>query len=169
MDHLPPDKPGRKDRAKETEAERIIMYTRISPKVTILPAAAICFLLTGGCSLLGIDLSERGSKSRPDEQISAKDIRPDLDFSGEIPDCITAGERLAEYIQVGMTLGDVKRLVGRPFYESPGSWRWSNNFVKDGLPKVSYRLGVAHDGAKVSSLQVETFNCDTSELSSEEK
>ena len=152
-----------------TEAERIIMYTRISPKVTILPAAAICFLLAGGCSLLGIDLSEKRSKSRPAEQISAKDIRPDLDYSGEIPDCITAGERLAEYIQVGMTLGDVKRLVGRPFYQTPSSWSWSNNFVEKGLPKVRFPLGVAHDGAKVNSLHVETFNCGTSELSSEEK
>ena len=145
-------------------------YIRIFPVVTSpliamgsklsnLMCIVTSILLISGCAVF--------SNSEPVEpvepvqagQLPASQLKPEIDHSGETPDCVTAGERLAEHIEVGMTLKDVTRLVGQPFYQLPGSWRWSNTFGSSGIPTVRFLIGAAHPDSKVTSVVTENFNC----------
>lgn len=86
-------------------------------------------------------------------------VKPELDFSAELPGCVTAGERLAENIQVGMTLNEVLRLVGRPKFKLPGSWWWSSSFSENGIPVVKFQLGPGSGSTPVTSFLSDTENC----------
>lgn len=91
--------------------------------------------------------------------IPAVKVKPDLDYSEELPDCVTAGERLAENIQVGMTLDEVIRLVGKPRYKLPGSWWWSASFSEKGVPVVKFRIGAGIGTKPITSFLADTEDC----------
>jgi len=55
-------------------------------------------------------------------------VKPDIDYSGETPGCMVAAQRLVDNVEVGMTLKDVTRLVGKPRYKITGSWWWKKKY-----------------------------------------
>ena len=86
-------------------------------------------------------------------------IKPEIDYSSETPDCETAGTRLAEYIDVGMTLGDVRRLVGSPTFRLPTTWWWSRGFSKTGKPYIEFPLVTGNDDIKITNVVSDISGC----------
>ncbi len=93
-----------------------------------------------------------------DKTIMVADINPALDYSGEVPDCRTAAQRIAENVQVGMRMADVRRLVGRPKLVFPGSWWWTEGLSLGGRPNVRFSLGVS-ENVSVSSVSSDSSKC----------
>jgi len=95
------------------------------------------------------------------EPIPAPTYKPEIDYSGESPDCETAGQRIKKHVKVGMTLREVRRLVGNPRYKIPGSWWWSNSFSlkKSARPTVTFPPAPADDDLKVLSFTASTTGC----------
>ena len=85
-------------------------------------------------------------------------IDPSLDYSGEVPDCKTAAQRIADNVQIGMRLADVRRVVGRPKIVFPGSWWWSDGFSLGGRPNVRFSPGVS-EAVEVSAVSIESSSC----------
>lgn len=86
-------------------------------------------------------------------------VSPELDYSDESPDCLTAANRLAENVEVGMPLDEVIRLVGKPRYKLPGSWWWGAAFSEKGVPVVKFQLGPGVGTKPVTSFLSETESC----------
>lgn len=103
--------------------------------------------------------SHNFSKEEVEASIPAGTIKPDIDYSAESPDCETAAQRIAENIQVGMTLADVKRLVGKPRVVLPGSFWWTPGFSLSGKPTVRYAFGPAEDNVPVTAFSTDTSGC----------
>lgn len=104
-----------------------------------------------GC--VGLELKEKKAT------IPVGQIKPEVDFSAETPDCITAGERIAANLQEGMALGDVIRLVGKPGWKLPGSWWWTQSFDNVGKPFVKFDLGARSMDTAVKSFSADTSDC----------
>jgi len=85
-------------------------------------------------------------------------IDPNLDYSGEVPDCRTAAQRIEDNVQIGMSLADVRRVVGRPRVVFPGSWWWSDGLSLGGRPSVRFTPGLSENVA-VSSVSIESSSC----------
>jgi len=81
-----------------------------------------------------------------------------LDYSGEVPDCKTAAQRIADNVQIGMRLAEVRRVVGRPKIVFPGSWWWSEGFSLGGRPNVRFSPGLSED-VEVSAVSIESSSC----------
>lgn len=86
-------------------------------------------------------------------------VKPELDYSNDQPDCETTAQRIADNVQVGMTLADVRRLVGSPRVILPGSWWWTEGFSTKGRPHVRYPFGPSGDDVPVTSVSTDTSNC----------
>ncbi|OED44487.1 hypothetical protein AB833_01555 [Chromatiales bacterium (ex Bugula neritina AB1)] len=82
--------------------------------------------------------SKPGDSQPAREKIDGSKVKPELDYSKESPDCVTAGQRIADNLQVGMSQKDVLRLVGKPKFRLPGNWWWSFSFDKTGKPIVFF-------------------------------
>lgn len=93
------------------------------------------------------------------ESIPVGSIKPDLDFSADAPDCVTAAQRIEDNLQIGMTLADVRRLVGPPRVVLPGSWWWTAGFGNEGLPNVRYAFGPGDDDVQISSVSTDSSSC----------
>ena len=93
-----------------------------------------------------------------DESIMLADIDPNLDYSDEVPDCKTAAQRIADNVQIGMRLADVRRVVGRPKFVFPGTWWWTEGFSTGGRPHVRFSPGISED-VPISSVSTETSGC----------
>ncbi len=94
------------------------------------------------------------------EVVPFNTIKPELDYSAESPDCELAAQRIKDNLVVGMTLADVKRLVGQPRLIMPGSWWWTAGFSKStGKPRVSYPLGPSADDVPITSFRSNTDGC----------
>jgi outer membrane protein assembly factor BamE (lipoprotein component of BamABCDE complex) len=121
-------------------------------KITSPIAVIICvvFLLAAGCRSSGI---------RTADTERAVTVSPDLDYSNTVPDCETAGKRIAESIKVGMPVSEVLRLVGKPAYRFPGSWWWSNTFDKEGWPYIQYDALFGTKDGKITRVSSDTTNC----------
>ena len=76
-------------------------------------------------------------------------IAPNIDNSSTVPDCVTAGERIAQYVEVGMSQQNVRRLVGKPVKSQGSRWGWARGAIS--YPGVQFRSGV-----------VSTYGADTS-------
>jgi len=90
-------------------------------------------------------------------------VKPEIDYSGEYPNCVVAGQRLADNVEVGMTLKDVTRLVGQPRWKIPGSWWWSKSFSKAGKPLVRFGIQKGQDDTVITGLDTSTDRCEPSE------
>lgn len=86
-------------------------------------------------------------------------VKPELDYSSDAPDCKMAAQRITDNLQVGMTLGEVKRLVGQPRVILPGSWYWTPGFNNEGYPAVRYPFGPAEDNVRITSFSADTSRC----------
>jgi hypothetical protein len=86
-------------------------------------------------------------------------IKPEIDYSSETPDCETAGKRLAENIEVGMTLGDARRLVGKPTFRLPTTWWWSRGISKTGKPYIEFPLVLSDDDVKITNVVTDVSGC----------
>ncbi len=126
---------------------------RLFKPSTLLVVALSAFALQG-CSKISIPESEPEPVAAPIAM-----VKPEIDYSSESPDCETAGQRLADNIEVGMTLGDVRRLVGKPVYRLPGSWWWSRGLSKTGKPNVQFDLVVSNDDVKVKKISTAVSGC----------
>ncbi len=96
------------------------------------------------------------------EVVPVSALKPEIDYSAESPDCITAAQRIEEHLVVGMTLADVKRLVGKPRLILPGAWRWTASFSKDGKgdkPIVRYAFGPGADDVPITSFGFDSRGC----------
>jgi len=76
-------------------------------------------------------------------------IAPEVNNASEVPDCVTAGERIAKYVEVGMPKTEVRRLVGKPIRDQGSSWGWAKG-------------GYSYPGIFFSNDVVNTFGADTS-------
>ena len=86
-------------------------------------------------------------------------VKPAIDYSKDSPDCKTAGQRIAENIEVGMRQKDVVRLVGKPQWNLPGSWWWSASFDKSGKPTVLFNVLDDPANPRVSNFISDTSGC----------
>jgi len=100
-----------------------------------------------------------GSEDENENTIPFGTIEPDLDYSNETPDCFTAAQRIEDYVVEGMTLADVRRLVGQPRVILPGTWYWTAGFTREGRPAVYYAFGPADDDVPVKSTSTATNLC----------
>jgi len=106
-------------------------------------ATAISLLLLQGC------LSNPPAEVAAPAPIST--IMPEVDHSGDAPDCETAAQRIADNVAVGIPMREVQRLVGKPAYKLPGYWLWSDGFNRSGKPFVMYdAIGSTLDDPPVS-------------------
>lgn len=112
-------------------------------------SAAISLL--GACSKVSTETEIEA------EPVSA--IKPDIDYSTETPGCELAAQRLSENVEVGMTLAEVRRLVGQPRLILPGRWIWKSGFAFDGLPIVRYEFGPADDDVQITSFTSDSSSC----------
>lgn len=76
-------------------------------------------------------------------------VAPDIDNSKSVPDCIAAGNRIAQYVEVGMAQKDVRRLVGKPTTAQGSHWGWA-------------RGAIAYPGVRFLNGVVSTYGADTS-------
>ena len=90
-------------------------------------------------------------------------VKPELDYSRESPDCITAAQRLADNVQVGMTLSEVTRLVGQPKLRVTGSWRWSKSFSRRGNPLVRFAFLPGRAHTVITGVVSDSSNCEPRE------
>jgi len=115
----------------------------------------VLFLALGIASACTIKIPERDQAV----VIPEGTIKPELDFSEESPDCATAAKRIEENVVVGMTLADVRRVVGEPRLVLPGVWTWNSDFSRKGRPAVRFALGSGFDDEPVSSFSFESSGC----------
>jgi len=106
------------------------------------------------------DLSGKSTSENPQspkaesakvELIPIGTVKPELDFSNEVPDCETAAQRIRDNVTEGMVLADIRRLVGKPRAALPGSWWWSSGFGSTGRPFVRFGFGTGDDTVPVTS------------------
>ena len=119
----------------------------------VLASLALTSLVA--CSTLSDIVGELDEVADPPEV----KVKPELDYSGETPDCKTAGKRLAENIEVGMALDEVIRLVGKPSFRLPGSWWWSAKFSEAGVPVVKFQFGAGVGTKPVNSFVSDIDKC----------
>ncbi len=93
------------------------------------------------------------------ESVTRAKVKPELDYSNETPDCKTAALRIAENIEIGMTLSDVQRLVGKPKWKLPGSWWWSSSLSETGRPNIRYPIGPGTRDVVITGLSSEFGEC----------
>ncbi len=123
------------------------------------PSHAFRLTITALCSLILVGCAST-EKVEPASSQPIAVLKPEIDFSTEIPDCETAGARIAEHVMVGMPLSEVRRLVGKPAYRFPGSWWWSGSFDKEGMPVVFYNaLSVLSEDVPVTRFISDTDRC----------
>lgn len=115
--------------------------------------------LLAGCTTMESMLGNSGKKAEefPTPVVT---VKPEIDFSAETPACTVAGQRLAEHVEVGMTLKDVTRLVGKPKWKVTGSWWWSKSFTKKGKPVVRFGLQRGRDDTVITSISSDTSGCE---------
>lgn len=126
----------------------------------ILVAGVAVSMLTG-CATIESMLGKSADKDADEFPTPVLTIKPEIDFSAETPSCIVAGQRLAEHVEVGMTLKDVARLVGKPRWQITGSWWWSKSFSKKGKPQVRFGLQRGRDDTVITGVSSDTSRCDT--------
>ena len=116
--------------------------------------------LLAGCATMESMLGNSGNKT--DEfPTPVVTVKPEIDFSAETPACTVAGQRLAENVEVGMTLKDVTRLVGKPKWKITGSWWWSKSFSKRGKPVVRFGLQRGRDDTIITGISTDTSGCES--------
>jgi len=96
----------------------------------------------------------------PTAAVQLVNVKPEIDYSGESPDCFTAAQRLADNVQVGMTLGEVTRLVGQPKWRITGSWRWSKTFGGAGKPLVRFPFQQGRAHMVITKVVSDSSNCE---------
>ncbi len=121
------------------------------------PATAIAIALTvfviQGCAM------QTTEPEAPAPVVTAPLVKPEIDYSSESPDCETAAQRLTDNVEVGMTLGDVRRLVGSPLYRLPTTWWWSRGLSKTGKPYVEFPLVIGEDNVKIAKIVTDSSGC----------
>ena len=121
------------------------MTVKISTFAFIMATAFMSLALAGCGSLTSFSApsSKKETESFPTPILN---VKPEIDYSSEYPSCIVAAQRLADNVEVGMSLKDVRRLVGQPRWMIPGSWWWSKSFSNAGKPRVrfGYELSLIH-------------------------
>ncbi len=110
-------------------------------------------------AVLALGACAQSAKKAESNTIPFGTVKPEIDFSRETPGCELAAERIADNIQVGMTLADVRRLVGQPRVIVPGRWIWSPGFASDGRPMVRYKFGPADNDVPISAFSTDSFGC----------
>lgn len=126
------------------------MFKNIIPLTLVLIAVS-------GCSLIPNAADEPVPPAGSAKMVAL--VAPELDYSDETPDCVTAGQRIAAHIEVGMTLEDVRRLVGNPRWDLPGQWWWSASFSETGRPRIKFPFGRGLPDVKVTGVQADTDRC----------
>jgi hypothetical protein len=127
--------------------------------------ALLALLLAGfslsGCATVETVLGSLSGHSK-DETFPTPvlNVKPELDYSKEYPSCTVAGQRLAENVEVGMTLKDVVRLVGQPRLKVTGSWWWSKSFSQSGKPRVRFGLHRGRDDTIITAISTDVSRCD---------
>ena len=124
--------------------------------LTILTALG----LLAGCTTMESMLGKSGD-SADKFPTPILTVKPEIDFSDETPLCTVAGQRLAEHVEVGMTLKDVTRLVGKPRWKITGSWWWSKSFTKKGKPVVRFGLQRGRDDTVITSISTDVSGCES--------
>jgi len=79
-------------------------------------------------------------------------IAPDVNNSLDTPDCKTAAERITKYVERGMCIADVRRLVGKPLSDNGVQWKW--------VQGVWAHPGVTFSGGLVSQYGAATERCE---------
>jgi len=123
-------------------------------KVSVI---AFALLLTGCASVQSIVGSADEEPTFPTPVLM---VKPDIDYSGETPGCMVAAQRLVDNVEVGMTLKDVTRLVGKPRYKITGSWWWSKSFSKSGKPRVRFDFQRGQDDTVITGIDTDTSGCE---------
>lgn len=100
-----------------------------------------------------------GDVSSEDNPVEVGKLKPEIDYSNESPGCELAADRLSENVQVGMTLGEVRRLVGKPRVILPGRWFWTRGIGFGGRPMVSYGFGPADSSVRITAFSTDIFGC----------
>ncbi len=121
-------------------------------------ALVVAVLLSGCSSAQSLLESSKEPERFPTPVII---VKPEIDYSGEYPSCSEAGKRLAENVEVGMTLKDATRLVGQAKWRIPGSWWWSKSFTKDGKPLVRFALQQGRDDTVITAIVTDTHRCES--------
>lgn len=127
----------------------------------LIRMSVIALLITlAGCANLEALM---GGKEQKFEPLDTPILKPEIDYAAEYPDCMTAGKRLAENIEIGMTLNEVTRLVGKPRWKVPGSWWWSKSFSKEGKPLVRFAFQKGREDTRVTAIETDTSRCEADE------
>lgn len=95
----------------------------------ILLASVIC--VTSACQQKPVNQPQPVQR-----QVAAfPTIAPEVDNSASIPDCLTAGERIGDYVEIGMPKKDVRRLIGKPLRSKGGDnvWGWADSGTYPGV------------------------------------
>jgi len=128
----------------------------------VVSVASIAVILSGCTFTIGGDPVEKEVATDTDETkpIQAGTAKPELDYSSESPGCKVAAQRIADNIQVGMTLADVRRLVGKPRTVIPGSWTWTRSLsFGDSVPGVKYGIISTGSDAEITSFTSDSSGC----------
>jgi len=123
---------------------------------------SISNLILSAAIIIALTACTATTTTKPEpEPVPLPTYKPEIDHSKESPDCVTAGQRIEEHVKVGMTLREVRRLVGNPRYLIPGSWWWSDSFSleKSARPTVTFPPAPADDNLKVLSFTANTGGC----------
>ncbi len=121
-----------------------------------LPALCLLAVFIAGCTFsLPDSLPEREKV----ESLPVGEISPEIDYSAESPDCVTAAQRIEDSVVIGMALSDVRRLVGQPKTVLPGSWWWTSGFSIGGRPVVRFGFSGVEHGSVVSSFSIDRSDC----------
>lgn len=125
----------------------------ISSMRLFLVVAMVTSVLSACTFNIGKDKDDASVEERK-EVIPVGTVKPEIDFSSEIPSCEVAAQRIGDNLLVGMMAADVRRLVGKPRVIFPGIWLWTSSFSFEGRPAVRFGL---------SSSEVSSFSADSNE------
>ena len=126
-------------------------------------ALAFMSLALAGCGSLQSFAAPSTKKETESFPTPILTVKPELDYSSEYPSCIVAAQRLADNVEVGMSLKDVRRLVGQPRWMIPGSWWWSKSFSSAGKPRVRFGYERGRDHTAITAIDTDSSRCESDE------
>ena len=135
------------------------MNVKIST-VAFFMALAFMSLALAGCGSLTSFSAPSGKKETASFPTPILTVKPELDYSSEYPSCVVAAQRLADNVEVGMSLKDVRRLVGQPRWMIPGSWWWSKSFSSAGKPRVRFGYERGRDHTAITGIDTDSSRCE---------
>lgn len=108
---------------------------------------------------------DNGETDEPvtEEQPNSPESVTNIGYYNVTPYCLEAGQRIQQSIEIGMTVQQVREIVGKPLHTSGSGTFWDYSTRSSGTPEIRFQATIA-DGrlgpGTVSGFDSDTSRCD---------